>query len=159
MSGANGQPVIDTGGVEGVPSPFLALDPTNPKDQALIRREIARHPARWRKMDERRKAYVIGCLDWSMRVGRAYEPSAEGEHPLDGARLVVSAAKTYVAIEGQNQSDDHHADNARLKAAEVANTKRFVVEYRAKELPSDTSSPDAGDHPRPEREGAGPPNP
>lgn len=100
-NGHTANPLSAAGGA----SPFLALDPTDPKDQALIREEIKRHPARWRAMDAAKRDYVVECLGWAMDKGRHFE-AGEGTHPLDGAKLVVSAARTFVAIEGQNQADE-----------------------------------------------------
>jgi hypothetical protein len=97
---------------ESLPTPSLsggAIDATNPKDQALIRNAIKEWPKRWRGLTDSFKERCVRDMEWAAEQARL------APDPLEGAKVLTSIAKTVVAMEGQQQADDHLADkNSRL---------------------------------------------
>jgi hypothetical protein len=86
-----------------------AIDATNPKDQALIRNAIKEWPKRWRGLTDSFKERCVRDMEWAAEQARM-APDA-----LEGAKVLTSIAKTVVAMEGQQQADDHLADkNSRI---------------------------------------------
>jgi len=72
---------------------------------------MTRWPNRWRGLTDSFKERVVRDLEW------AAEQARMADDPIAGAKVMASVAKTVVAMEGQQQADDHLADkNARLDA-------------------------------------------
>lgn len=83
---------------------LLALDATDPKDQAMIRTAIARRPKRWRALSEEVKQTVVDDCVWARTQARETLARTDLPGAID---RVLSAAKTLTMIEGQNQKDEH----------------------------------------------------
>lgn len=94
-----------------------AIDLTDPKDQAMVRRFIRQCPTAWRTVDKRLKAKWVGQLeaagDSAMRIMQNPVETKAGEFgeqhevmspslELAAAKVVASVVKTGMAIEGQN---------------------------------------------------------
>lgn len=103
---------IDAGGAK-----LRGLDPSNPKDQAMIRREMTRHPKRWRGITDEVKDTIVAITVKAAQASAGMIDSGD-PHLIDsGVRGATSAARTLAMIEGQNQADEHLAEkNARLDA-------------------------------------------
>lgn len=105
MSEINGQ------GLPATPPVGGAIDVTTLKDQGLVRRAMKEWPRRWRGLSDSFKERCVRDLEW------AAEQARMASDPLEGAKVLASVTKTVVAMEAQQQADDHLADkNARLDA-------------------------------------------
>lgn len=93
----------DSGGIEG----------GNVKDQALMRQAMKNWPRRWRAITPEKKDKWLADMERAKdaAVGLVHDPDADTALKAIGA--VVSATKTLVMMEAQNQADDH----AELRAA------------------------------------------
>jgi len=88
-----------------------SIDATNEKDRGLIRQAMKNWPKRWGGLDAEFKAQIVEDL----KVASASAKTLDD--PQAAAQILVSVAKTAVAMEGQQQADDHLADkNERLDA-------------------------------------------
>jgi hypothetical protein len=100
---------------------FNAIDPADPKDQALVRQAVKRWPKRWRGLDDAKKDKFVAGLEEAHDTAREIMRGAvDPKDQLDAAGLVLSAVKTAAIIEGQNQADEHLEEkNARLDAGQA----------------------------------------
>ena len=112
---------------------FSTLDPTSPKDQALIRKVAERAGSRWPISGEAR-AKVVAGLEKAMDAADALLAAGEAR---DGGNLHASVAKTFAVLDKLNQADEHLEDkNARLdagKATELVHTAAVIA------LPADVA--------------------
>jgi hypothetical protein len=110
MSGDDQQ--IASGGAK-----LRGLDPSDPKDQALIRSTISRRPKRWRGISDDVKDEIVTITMKAARASAGMIDSGDPQLIDSGVRGATSAARTLVMIEGQNQTDEHLDEkNARLDA-------------------------------------------
>lgn len=96
-----------------------ALDMSNPKDVALVRRAIntARKP-RW-KVDDSKRAELVECLSVALTIAKEHAD-------YDSMNNCV---RTFVAMEAQNQADDHLEEkHARLDSGQATEGITFVIE-------------------------------
>lgn len=96
------------------PSAPDKFDPANPKDLAMLRRMIDRHP-RYKGITPEMREEVMQAVIGSLRS--AMEP-----------KDVAALAKTFVQMDRMNQADEHLA----LKLANeqsIANTPRQVIHW------------------------------
>ncbi len=100
-------PIINAGGARIA----LSVDLTNPKDQALVRREITHHPKRWRAITDLVKDQWVKDLEIAGSVARAMADSNDEDTKARGAMILVSGAKTGAMMVGQQQRDEHHAED------------------------------------------------
>lgn len=131
--GRTSPPPTASGGDRSVSSGdrFAAIDPANPKDQALIRQAVKRWPKRWRGLDDAKKdSFVAGLVEAHDTARDLMRNAIDPKDQLDAANLVLSAVKTAAVIEGQNQADEHLEDkNARLDAGAVTERVETPVKF------------------------------
>jgi hypothetical protein len=110
---------------------FNALDPADPKDQALVRSAMKRWPKRWRGLDDAKKDKFVQGLEEAHDTAREImHGSVDNKDRLDAAGLVLSAIKTAAMIEAQNQSDEHLQDkNDRLDAGAVTDRVETPIKF------------------------------
>lgn len=110
---------------------FVALDPLDPKDQALVRQAMKRWPKRWRGLDDAKKDKFIAGLEEAHDTAReVMRSSVEVRDQLSAAGLVLSAVKTAAMIEAQHQADEHLDDkNARLDAGAVTDRVETPIKF------------------------------
>jgi hypothetical protein len=110
---------------------FNALDPADPKDQALVRSAMKRWPKRWRGLDDAKKdKFVQGLEEAHDTAQEIMHGSVDNKDRLDAAGLVLSAIKTAAMIEAQNQSDEHLQDkNDRLDAGAVTDRVETPIKF------------------------------
>jgi hypothetical protein len=110
---------------------FNALDPADPKDQALVRSAMKRWPKRWRGLDDAKKEKFVQGLEEAHDTAREImHGSVDNKDRLDAAGLVLSAIKTAAMIEAQNQSDEHLQDkNDRLDAGAVTDRVETPIKF------------------------------
>ena len=110
---------------------FNALDPNDPKDQALVRSAMKRWPKRWRGLDDAKKEKFVEGLEEAHDTAREImRGSVDSKDRLDAAGLVLSAIKTAAMIEAQNQADEHLEDkNARLDAGAVTDRVETPIKF------------------------------
>jgi hypothetical protein len=93
------------------------LDPSDPKDQAMIRSHIQRRPKRWAGITPEVKAEIVTITMKAARASAGMIDSGDPQLIDSGVRGATSAAKTLAMIEGQNQADEHLDEkHARLDA-------------------------------------------
>ena len=110
---------------------FAAIDPADPKDQALVRQALKRWPKRWRGLDDKKKdAFVEGLVEAHDTARALMNGAIDPKDQLDAASLVLSAVKTAAALEAQNQADEHLEDkNARLDAGALTERVETPVKF------------------------------
>ncbi len=110
---------------------FNAIDPTDPKDQALVRQAVKRWPKRWRGLDDAKKDKFVEGLEEAHDTARAIMKGAiDAKDQLNAAGLVLSAVKTAAIIEAQNQADEHLEDkNARLDAGALTDRVETPIKF------------------------------
>jgi len=110
---------------------FNAIDPADPKDQALVRQAVKRWPKRWRGLDDAKKDKFVEGLEEAHDTARAIMKGAiDAKDQLDAAGLVLSAVKTAAIIEAQNQADEHLEDkNARLDAGALTDRVETPIKF------------------------------
>ncbi len=91
------------------PGDGSSIDMNDPKDQAMLRKLLARSPDRFRKLDARLRDRIVTTLETCMDRGLTHVATREAEDPLNGERLAISAAKTLSEIAKIQQRDEHHA--------------------------------------------------
>lgn len=91
------------------PGDGTSIDMNDPKDQAMLRKLIARAPDRFRKLDANLRDKIVTTLETCMDRGINHVADGESEDPLNGERLAISAAKTLSEIAKIQQRDEHHA--------------------------------------------------
>ena len=105
-TGVNGQnqvpPEIASGGAL-----LRGLDPSDPKDQALIRSTIKRRPKRWRGITDEVKDEIVNITLKAARASVGMIDSGLPDRVDAGVRGATSAAKTLAMMEGQCQADEH----------------------------------------------------
>ena len=108
-------------------SPFKYLDPTNPKDLALLSPDgrlkltdnnTVSHKKRWKHWgDDQKNAITKGVMDCLGVASRAMSPDNPTEVQLAGAAVGIRVVAAGVSIEGQIQNDEHKDEKyARLNA-------------------------------------------
>lgn len=105
---------------------------SNPKDVALVRRAIntARKP-RW-KVDDSKRAELVECLSVALTIAKEHAD-------YDSMNNCV---RTFVAMEAQNQADDHLDEkHARLDSGQATEGITFIIERDGGEIPT-AQSPD-----------------
>jgi hypothetical protein len=107
---------------------FSALDLSNPKDQALVRKVAERSGSRWPITAETRVKVVAG-LETALKAADALIDAGEVR---DGGNLHASVAKTFAALDKLNQTDEQEREKyARLDAGKdterVTHTARIVT--------------------------------
>lgn len=109
-----------------------SLDLTDERDRGLIRSTIARRPRRWAGVTDQIKAEVVAGL--GKALGAAVKHIENGVHVLDAAKVVASVGKTFEALEGQCQKDEHRAeDHDRLDKGKLTG----AVKLYAHDAPTD----------------------
>ena len=83
------------------------LDPTNPKDLALIRQTIKNRPRRWAGVTPEVKATILELLNKGVVKAGDMLDNQNIEIQSEGIKHINSAAKTLVMMEGQCQADEH----------------------------------------------------
>lgn len=97
-----------------------AIDATDPKDQAMIRRAIMRNPGRFRKIVDARKDRWAKGLDIAQEVGEIAATTSElHSERIDGATLIVSSVKTGLMMAKMDQIDDHKTMDVAAPAGDV----------------------------------------
>lgn len=113
-----------------IPSGGGGIDLTDPKDQALARQAMKNWPKRWRGLTAEFKERCTKQLQ--IAIDEADSLAMTGpEGVADAAKIRLSAVKTAVMMEGQNQSDDHllhktDADGAERHKVEVVYVNKPV---------------------------------
>jgi hypothetical protein len=103
---------IPSGGAE-----LRGLDPTNPKDLALIRQTIKNRPKRWAGVTPEVKETILRLLSQGVVKAGDMLENSNIEIQSEGIKHINSAAKTLVMMEGQCQADEHLDEkHARLDA-------------------------------------------
>lgn len=89
----------------------------NPRDADTIRTAIKRWPRRWAAMDPAAKARIVNSLKRATETADQLLDAPDESTRLSAAGTVANLARTAVAMEAQEQADDHLADkNSRLDA-------------------------------------------
>lgn len=118
-----------------------AVDATKERDRGLVRRLYSRSPKRWDGVTDEVKKTVFSDLEWARREARA-KPESEAD-PLNGAKVVISVAKTIAVLEGANQADEHQADaDANAKAGLVINAAALMNDRQKIDLYIAAGRPD-----------------
>ena len=108
----SGEKQIPSGGAE-----LRGLDPTNPKDLALIRQTIKNRPKRWAGITPEVKEKILTLLNKGVEKAGEMVDNSKIEIQSEGIKHINSAAKTIVMMEAQCQADEHFDEkNARLDA-------------------------------------------
>ena len=98
----------------------LTLDLTDEKDRGLVREAMKRWPRRWRGLTEAVKEEMAASLRAANSVAIQLAQSPDPSVALDAAKTITSVVRTAVAMEGQNQADDHlEAKNERLDSGKA----------------------------------------
>lgn len=92
----------------------LSLDMSSSKDRALLNQAVKSWPKRWRGLSDAVKAELAAGLHEANAVARR---ELNGESPLEAAKAVAQIVGVAVRMEGQQQADDHHADNLEVARA------------------------------------------
>ena len=88
---------------DGKPS----LDMTNPKDRAMLHEAIRRWPKRWRGLTDEFKDELAASLRTANETAKALAASGDPELALEAVKMIPGIVRTGVAMEGQNQADEH----------------------------------------------------
>lgn len=89
-----------------------SLDMNNPRDVLMVKRAIRDRPLRWAGVTAAVKQSIVdGLLDANETAQRLMHQAQSVEEAMSAARVVASVGSTFVAIEGQNQKDEHRADD------------------------------------------------
>ena len=119
-------PAIASGGAG-----FAAIDPADPKDQAMVRKAAKRWPKRWSGIDDAKKTrFVEGLAAAHDKAMSTMQDSHDPELAMQAASLVLSAVKTAAVLEGQNQADDHMEEkNARIDEGKATERVEMPVKF------------------------------
>ena len=105
----------------------LTLDLTDEKDRGMVREAMKRWPRRWRGLTEAVKEEMAASLRAANSVAIELAQSNDPTVRLDAAKTITSVVRTAVAMEGQNQADDHlEAKNERLDAGKATENVGIV---------------------------------
>ena len=105
----------------------LTLDLTDEKDRGMVREAMKRWPRRWRGLTEAVKEEMAASLRAANSVAIQLAQSPDPSVALDAAKTITSVVRTAVAMEGQNQADDHlEAKNERLDAGKATENVGIV---------------------------------
>ena len=103
-----------------------SLDLTTEKDRGLVRTAMKSWPKRWRGLTAEFKDKIIEDLETVRK--RATEFPETMSDPLNGAKVLLSVAKTAAMMEAQHQSDEHLEDkNSRLDAGQSTENQKITV--------------------------------
>ena len=80
----------------------------------MLNEAIRTWPKRWRGLSDAVKAELAAGLHEANAVARR---ELNGESPLEAAKAVAQIVGVAVRMEGQQQADDHHADNLEVARA------------------------------------------
>jgi hypothetical protein len=109
-----------------------AVDATREKDRALIRQSLRKWPRQWSGIDDAKKQKWMEQLEYAGDVARSVAGEAiEVGSKLDAAKVIVSAAKTFVSMVGQNQADEHlqtKIENPAEVNVNVSEVRRVVID-------------------------------
>jgi len=107
----------------------LALDMSNPKDQAMVRSFATRRKKRWAALDEEKKTAIVNDLDRARHVASTIlDGAVDSETSMFAIGAISSIAKTMAVIEGQNQKDEHaDQEQATANAPKVIEHRHYVV--------------------------------
>jgi hypothetical protein len=104
-----------------------SLDLTDERDRGLIRSTITRRPRRWAGVTDQIKAEVVAGL--GKALGAAVKHIENGVDVLDAAKVVASVGKTFEALEGQCQKDEHRAeDHDRLDKGKLTGAVKLYAQ-------------------------------
>jgi hypothetical protein len=100
--------------------PKLSLDMGDEKDRAMTRMAMRRWPRRWRGLTDAVKDEMAASLRAANSVAIQLAQSPDPDVALDAAKTIGSIVRTAVAMEGQNQADEHmEAKEERLDSGKV----------------------------------------
>ncbi len=100
--------------------PKLSLDMGDEKDRAMTRMAMRRWPRRWRGLTDAVKDEMAASLRAANSVAIQLAQSPDPDVALDAAKTIGSIVRTAVAMEGQNQADEHmEAKEDRLDSGKV----------------------------------------
>ena len=103
----------------------LSLDMNDCKDRGMLNEALRRWPKRWRGLNDETKDELVEGLKEANRVARAQ--LTDPDSSLDAAKTVAQIVGVAARIEGQNQADDHHADDVKRGANEGAKVQTIVL--------------------------------
>jgi hypothetical protein len=86
-----------------------SLDMSNPKDVAAVRNQINRRPKRWGGVTDEVKNAIVEGLAAANQV--ALNCLQDPDISLSAAKVLANIGSTMATIEGQNQKDEHRADD------------------------------------------------
>ena len=86
-----------------------ALDLTNERDRGLVRQSLKGRPRRWAGVTDEVKLAVVMGLQKALHAATVHIEN--GVDVLDAAKVVASVGKTFEALEGQCQKDEHRAED------------------------------------------------
>jgi len=99
---------------------------TNERDRGLVREATKRWPRRWRGLTAEFKDQVVEDLKTAREM--ALKTPATVSDPLNGAKVLISIAKTAAMMEGQHQADDLAQDkNDRLDTGKSTDNQTVRV--------------------------------
>ena len=87
--------------------PKLSLDMGDEKDRGMARMAMRRWPRRWRGLTDAVKDEMAASLRAANSVAIQLAQSPDPDVALDAAKTIGSIVRTAVAMEGQNQADEH----------------------------------------------------
>ena len=125
---------IAAGGADG------ALDMTDRRDQATLRKATYRWPKRIRAVTDERVTRWVEGLDVADEVARRLVGTGEPVLAKEGARLLVDTAKTGAVFIAMNQRDDHkaadlEAGDRRVEAQGMVDVYKMLLMLRAQGAP------------------------
>lgn len=107
--------------------PKLSLDMGSEKDRGLVREAMKRWPKRWRGLTDAVKDELAASLRAANSVAITLAQSDDPQVALDAAKTITSVVRTAVAMEGQNQADEHlEAKEERLDAGKATENVGIV---------------------------------
>lgn len=108
---------------EGAGSVLRGLDCVgNPRDAGMVNEAIRRWPKRWRGQTPEMKEAIVADLDAGRRKARELmDEAAEPETALSAIGALNACARSQIAIEAQEQSDDHAEAGVGAKGVVVNN--------------------------------------
>lgn len=91
---------------DGKPS----LDMANPKDRAMLHEAIRRWPKRWRGLTDEFKDELAASLRMANETAKELASKGDPETALEAIKMIPNIVRVGVAMEGQNQADEHLAE-------------------------------------------------
>jgi len=104
-----------------------ALDMTSERDRGLVRQSLKGRPRRWAGVTDEVKLAVVMGLQKALNAATVHIEN--GVDVLDAAKVVASVGKTFEALEGQCQKDEHRAeDHDRLDKGKLTGAVKLYAQ-------------------------------